>query len=157
MNEEQQKVVEEEVTGYQEQCFHGMIDDMLYSCLDKLRAEDLLPELETADGPNPEVSKLTVEVEKRAARATIQAAVKYLQNRQEAFPEHASPKLAIVEIEYDDKDRDEGEIAEYEIYEAVVVHKVLLNGKEVDRPGSDEYWPILHIGGDYLDLQLTSD
>ena len=134
MNDEQQKIVEEEVTGYQEQCFHGMIDDMLYSCLDKLRTEDLLPVLETPDGPNPEVSKLTVEIEKLAARATIQAAVKYLQNRQDAFPEHASPKLAVVEIEYvDEVDEDKF---------AIEVHKVVVDGKEVERQqGSMPYDP----------------
>ena len=151
MNEEQQKVVEEEVTGYQEQCFHGMIDDMLYSCLDKLRSEDLLPELETPDGPNPEVSKLTVEVEKRAARATIQAAVKYLQNRQEAFPEHASPKLAVVEIEYEiEAETDEDS-------QLLTVHKVVRDGVRVEmRPTMSDfggpYWLLFEIYEENLAL-----
>ena len=64
----------------------------------------------------------------------------------------AKQKVTIV-VEYD----IEEEYDEDEVFKSIIVDKVLLNGKEVNRSSPTEDWPILHIGGDYLDLQLTSD
>lgn len=151
MNEEQQKVVEKEIQVHLEQGFHGMIDDMLYSCLDRLRDKDLLPDLETPDGPNPEANSLQFEIELLAACGTITMAQKYLQNRREAFPEFLPKrKVAIVEIEYN----IEEDVGDDETFELIIVNRVLVDGEEVDRPGEGECWPILRKW-DSLELRLV--
>jgi len=129
MNEEQQKIVDQTLTKYLEpQGLFGVFDDMLHSALNELRRKELLPEEQHED--KREFGKIVTEIEKLAARAMIQASVKFLQNRQEAFPEHASPKLAVVEIEYDTEEHDEDE--DY-TFKGIFVRKVVVDGKEVQR------------------------
>ena len=124
MNDEQRKVVEQLSARCLEEDCLDWIDELKDQCLSELEWKNLIPKL--VDEDDTTSPQLVLEIEKLIARTMIQAAIKFLQNRQEAFPEHASPKLAIVEIDYDDQELDE-----YDEYEGIFVRKVVVDGKEI--------------------------